>query len=51
MLRGYVEGMVATVQLFIAALALVSFAAGALAMWGLPKLWAWLMPIIHMATA
>lgn len=41
------EGMVLALGLILVA----AFALGALAMWLLPKLWHWLMPIIHAATA
>ncbi len=37
------------VQLFILAVVCVGF--GALLVWGLPKLWAWISPIIHNFTA
>jgi len=35
----------------IAALTVVAFAFGALAMWGLPKLWEQVKPFIHAATS
>lgn len=35
----------------IAALVIVSFLAGSLAVWGLPKLWAFIKPWIHQVTA
>ncbi len=34
----------------IIALAIVAFALGALVMWAVPKLWAWVKPWIHAAT-
>jgi hypothetical protein len=36
---------------FLVALTVVSFSLGALAVWGLPKLWAILKPWIHQVTA
>lgn len=36
---------------FIVGLAVVAFTLGALVVWGLPKLWHWLKPIIHSVTA
>jgi hypothetical protein len=36
---------------FIIGLAVVSFVLGALVVWGLPKLWDWLKPIIHAVTS
>ena len=35
----------------IAFIAAAAFGIGALAMWLIPKLWHWLVPIIHRATA
>ncbi len=29
----------------------LAFSAGALAMWGIPKLWMWVKPMIHALTA
>lgn len=36
---------------FVILLVVAGFAAGMLAMWGLPKLWALIKPLIHAATA
>lgn len=35
----------------IVVLVVVAFSSGALAMWGIPKLWELLKPLIHMVTA
>ena len=35
----------------ILSLVAIAFATGALAMWGLPKLWELIKPLIHSATA
>lgn len=36
---------------FIVVLFVAAFTLGALIVWGLPKLWHWLKPIIHQVTA
>lgn len=45
--EGYARAMTA----FLLAVALSMFALGALAVWGLPKLWGWVKPVIHAITA
>ena len=45
---GNVEGMF---EAFLIATVVIVVAITSLAWWLLPKLWAWLMPIIHAATA
>jgi hypothetical protein len=48
---GFADGIGAALALWVVILIAAAFGLGALAMWGLPKLWAWLLPIIHAATA
>jgi hypothetical protein len=36
---------------FIVGLFVAAFTLGALSVWGLPKLWHWLKPLIHQVTA
>ena len=45
--RALYEGLVALIIL----IAGIAFGLGVLACWLLPKLWHWLIPIIHQATA
>lgn len=45
------EGIAWAFGRFIVALAVIAFGLGALAVWGLPKLWAWIKPWIHQVTS
>ena len=45
--EGIWEGMVA----FFLVCIVLAMAAGAILMWALPMLWAWIKPIIHAVTA
>lgn len=47
MMEDLLGGLLAT----IAAVAVVFFCLGALAVWGLPKAWAWFVPWLHAITA
>lgn len=38
------------IALFVVCM-ILAFAVGGFAMWAMPKVWHWLMPIIHAATA
>lgn len=45
------EGIARSVGSAILVLAAVCFGAGAILVWGAPKLWAWVKPFIHLLTA
>ena len=48
---GFADGIGEALVTVIIAIALVAFGLGMFLMWVLPKLWHWLAPIIHHATA
>lgn len=47
----YGEAIAWAISRLIAVLVIGAFVLGGLAVWGLPKLWHWLKPIIHQVTA
>jgi hypothetical protein len=49
--QGFADGIGKSIALGIIILIILSFTIGALATWGLPKLWIFLKPIIHAVTA
>ena len=50
-MQGMFDGMAEGLVMMAIGIAAVCFSLGALAVWLLPKFWAWLAPIIHAATA
>jgi len=49
--KGFGNAIAESVAVTLIFLLALVFGLGMLTMWGMPKLWAWLMPIIHAATA
>jgi hypothetical protein len=47
----YGELIARALAFWIAMIAVIAFALGCLAVWGIPKLWAFLKPLIHQVTA
>jgi hypothetical protein len=45
------EGFARAMSAFIGMVIIIAFVLGALTVWGLPKLWAFLKPVIHQVTA
>ena len=48
---GFGEQIAKSLMTALIGAVIAAFALGVLAIYGLPKLWAWLMPIIHAATS
>lgn len=48
---GFAERIARDAAPFVIGVIGLAFALGALAMWGLPKLWAWLKPLLHGLTS
>ncbi len=47
MFDNLIDDMITATYMIIA----LAFSAGAVAMWGIPKLWMWVKPMIHALTA
>jgi hypothetical protein len=48
---GFADGIGQSFLIGVILLVVFSFTLGAALMWGVPKVWVWLMPIIHAWTA
>jgi len=49
--QGFADGIGQSLLIGLIILVILSLSVGALLMWGLPKLWIFLKPIIHAITA